>query len=91
MENAAHQNKFVRLGGVVKKNTLKPDLKNESLLFDLMDHKKIITVYHKGILPSLFREGQTIIAEGQYNTKKKIFIASKVLAKHDETYKPPTL
>jgi cytochrome c-type biogenesis protein CcmE len=38
-------------------------------------------------LPDLFREGQGIVAEGRYDNA--VFIASEVLAKHDETYMPP--
>ena len=49
-----------------------------------------IEVNYTGILPDLFREGQGIIVTGSFN-KMKVFIASEVLAKHDENYMPPDI
>ena len=45
-------------------------------------------MYYEGILPDLFREGQGIIAKGQFNNTG-LFVAEEVLAKHDENYMPP--
>ena len=45
-------------------------------------------VYYKGILPDLFREGQGIVAKGGLN-ETGLFVATEVLAKHDENYMPP--
>ncbi|MFT6859366.1 MAG: cytochrome c-type biogenesis protein CcmE, partial [Thalassolituus oleivorans] len=47
-----------------------------------------VTITYDGILPDLFREGQGIVALGKLNTDG-VFIASEVLAKHDENYMPP--
>ena len=58
--------------------------------FILTDGIKNIEVNYSGILPDLFREGQGIIATGTFN-QEKIFIASEVLAKHDENYMPPNI
>ena len=46
------------------------------------------TVYYEGILPDLFRENQGIVAKGALN-ETGLFVASEVLAKHDENYMPP--
>jgi cytochrome c-type biogenesis protein CcmE len=56
--------------------------------FNLTDTANEQMVYFEGILPDLFREGQGIVAKGQMN-KTGLFIASEVLAKHDENYMPP--
>lgn len=78
----------VRLGGVVKKGTI---LKNPPYFyFSITDGAVSIPVSYKGVLPSLFREDQTIVVEGQLD-QNKVFIAKEVLAKHDENYKPPLL
>jgi len=47
-------------------------------------------VKYNGILPSLFREGQGIVAQGHLNAHG-VFIADQVLAKHDSTYRPPDI
>ena len=58
--------------------------------FILTDGVASIEVSYKGILPDLFREGQGIIARGKFNSTN-LFIASEVLAKHDENYMPPEI
>ncbi len=90
-----HQ-KNIRLGGMVKPNTVKrsSDLQVE---FWVTDYKQDLFVRYKGILPDLFREGQGIVAEGQLSSTEKnaenqpIFIATRILAKHDEKYMPETI
>ena len=63
--------------------------KNEtSTSFIITDLKKEIIVSYDGIVPNLFSEGKGVIAEGKLQDKK-YFIASKILAKHDENYMPP--
>ncbi|HRJ12833.1 MAG TPA: cytochrome c maturation protein CcmE, partial [Alphaproteobacteria bacterium] len=52
--------------------------------------KKEISAEYRGVLPDLFREGQGVIADGALNADG-IFIATRVLAKHDENYKPPEM
>ena len=59
-------------------------------LFPLPDGVQSIPVVYQGILPSLFREGQGIVAQGHLNNQG-VFIADEVLAKHDANYKPPLL
>ena len=78
--------KTIRIGGLVKINSIS---KNEtSISFIITDLKKEIIVSYEGIVPNLFSEGKGVIAEGKLKDKK-YFIASKILAKHDENYMPP--
>ncbi len=74
----------LRIGGLVEKGTVTKGTVNR---FKVTDLNTSVVVEYKGILPDLFREGQGIIAEGIY--KNSIFVASEILAKHDETYMPP--
>lgn len=80
----------LRIGGYVKKNSVQYDTSGESVRFIVTDRVKEIPVTFHGVLPNLFREGQTIVATGTFNTQH-IFIADEVLAKHDEKYMPQSL
>ena len=78
--------KIIRIGGLVKMNSIS---KNEtSISFIITDLKKEIIVSYEGIVPNLFSEGKGVVAEGKLKDKK-YFVASKILAKHDENYMPP--
>ncbi len=77
-----------RMGGIVKEGSIKREKGNLTVQFDVTDYSESVTVYYEGILPDLFREGQGIITLGQLNNDGR-FIASEVLAKHDENYMPP--
>lgn len=77
-----------RLGGLVVKGTLtKPD-KNFTVQFIVTDTTAEQRVQYGGILPDLFREGQGVVAKGSLD-KDGLFIATELLAKHDEKYMPP--
>ncbi len=77
-------NQRVRIGGLVENGSL---VKNgENISFSVTDMSNTLKVQYTGLLPDLFREGQGIIAEGQM--KGGVFVASEVLAKHDENYMP---
>ena len=78
--------KKIRIGGLVKMNSVSKD--EISISFIITDLKKEIIVSYDGIVPNLFSEGKGVIAEGKLQDKK-YFIASKILAKHDENYMPP--
>ena len=78
------QNK-IRIGGLVLESSIKKE--GEKTIFMITDRKKEVKVVFDGSLPDLFREGQGIVAEGIF--KNNNFIASEVLAKHDENYMPP--
>ena len=78
------QNK-IRIGGLVLESSIKKE--GKKTIFMITDRKKEVKVVFKGPLPDLFREGQGIVAEGMFQNNN--FIASEVLAKHDENYMPP--
>ena len=80
--------KKIRVGGMVKKNTLKID--NTEIRFIITDFKNEIQVSFKGTIPNLFAEGKGVVAEGKLQDKK-FFIADRILAKHDENYLPPNM
>ncbi len=79
-----------RLGGLVKKGSIVVrNAQNRELTFVVTDLESEISVGYKGFLPDLFREGQGVVAEGTFDPETRTFIATKILAKHDENYKPP--
>ena len=80
--------KKIRVGGMVKKNTLK--IKEQEIRFTITDFKNEINVSFKGTIPNLFAEGKGVVAEGKLQDKK-FFVADRILAKHDENYMPPEL
>ena len=79
-------NTKIRIGGLVKENSLSKNKK--SIKFIITDLKNEIIVSYNGLIPNLFSEGKGVIAEGQLKDKK-YFVADKILAKHDENYMPP--
>ena len=83
----ADQPKKLRLGGLVVNGTLHS--KNSQHHFMVTDQKTTIHVVYSGRLPDLFRENQGIVAIGNYDSTKKIFTATQLLAKHDQYYRPP--
>ncbi len=84
--SAKHIGKKIRLGGLVQKGSIKRPNVSETV-FDLTDGAASFRVQFRGILPSLFRESQGIVAEGYI--EEETLIASRLLTKHDENYKPP--
>ena len=82
----APQGQTFRIGGMVKDGSLKRD---ELIVhFIITDLVKEIPVAYKGILPDLFKEGKGAVVQGKLDMNGQ-FIASEVLAKHDENYMPP--
>jgi len=81
-------NKKIRVGGMVKTNTL--NIQEQEIIFIITDFKNEIKVSYKGTIPNLFSEGKGVVAEGKLQDKK-FFIADRILAKHDENYMPPEL
>lgn len=82
-----HKERKIRIGGLVKDNSVKYN-NDASLEFILTDNIADIVIIYYGIEPDLFRAGQGIVAEG-YLSSTSLFKADILLAKHDETYKPP--
>ena len=77
-----------RVGGMVIDGSVQRSSEDLAVTFELTDHAQNIPVSFTGILPDLFREGQGIVAMGAIN-EEGTFIATEVLAKHDENYMPP--
>ena len=75
-----------RIGGMVKDGSVKRD--GLTVNFVITDMVKDIPVAYTGILPDLFKEGKGAVIQGRLNSNGQ-FIASEVLAKHDENYMPP--
>ena len=95
-EQKPNSNEMFRLGGMVKKGSIKKkttQLNNknvEEIFFTVTDTKKEISISYIGILPDLFKEGQGVVVEGKL-VNSGLFKASEVLAKHDENYMPPQI
>ena len=82
----APKGRAFRVGGMLKTGTVKKDgIVTE---FVVTDTAKEVTVTYSGILPDLFREGKGVVAQGKLNDNG-VFVATEVLAKHDENYMPP--
>jgi cytochrome c-type biogenesis protein CcmE len=85
--------KSFRVGGLVEKDSVKRQ--DMIVSFVVTDNNESVEVNFEGILPDLFREGQGIVATGSVLTNcvrwtcKTYFLATEVLAKHDENYMPP--
>ena len=76
----------IRVGGMVKKNSI--SINSNEINFIITDFKNEINVIYSGAVPNLFTEGKGVVAEG-YLKDRNFFLASKILAKHDENYMPP--
>lgn len=77
----------LRLGGLVAAGSLHKDPNSLKVNFDITDNKNRIPVEYTGVLPDLFKENQSVVVEGQLDSKRH-FVATQVLAKHDEKYMP---
>ena len=84
----APKGKSFRIGGLVKEGTIKREADGVTLRFVMTDVENDMIVAYKGILPDLFREGKGAVAQGKFGDDG-VFVASEVLAKHDENYMPP--
>lgn len=82
----APRGKAFRVGGMVKEGSLLRDSENGR--FVVTDTHKEVVVQYRGMLPDLFKEGRGVVAQGRLNAQGE-FVASEVLAKHDENYMPP--
>ena len=80
--------KAMRVGGMVKKNSIIINEKN--IQFTVTDFKNEIIISYSGTVPNLFAEGKGVVAEGKLNDNF-FFIANRILAKHDEKYMPPEI
>jgi len=88
-EGQATQYKNFRLGGMVKAGSIQRATSTLRVSFIVIDADGAMPVEYTGILPDLFRDNQSVIATGRMDGAR--FIASEVLAKHDENYMPKEL
>ncbi|NOV21963.1 cytochrome c maturation protein CcmE [Cupriavidus necator] len=77
-----------RLGGLVAPGSIRREGDGMTVRFVVTDTARQVPVQYRGLLPDLFREGKGVVARGQLQADGT-FIASEVLAKHDENYMPP--
>ena len=84
----APKSQAFRVGGMVKEGSIQREADGVTMRFVITDTEKDMTVAYKGILPDLFKEGKGAVAEGKLSADG-LFVASTVLAKHDENYMPP--
>lgn len=87
-EGEAPTDRSIRAGGIVVYDSVLRDPSSLAVTFRVTDHNEQFTMSYVGILPDLFREGQGVVATGTLNDNG-VFIASEVLARHDENYMPP--
>ena len=78
--------KKIRIGGMVKKNSI--SFSSNEVNFIITDFKNEINVIYTGAIPNLFEEEKGVVAEG-FLKDRNFFMATKILAKHDENYMPP--
>ncbi|QEL63699.1 cytochrome c-type biogenesis protein CcmE [Oryzomicrobium terrae] len=79
--------KTFRIGGMVEQGSVQREADGVTVRFIVTDTEKTLPVAYKGILPDLFQEGKGVVAQGKLEGDR--FVASEVLAKHDENYMPP--
>ncbi len=75
-----------RVGGLVKTGSIQRD--GMAVAFVVTDTQRDVAVRYVGLLPDLFKEGKGVVAQGRLDASY-LFVASEVLAKHDENYMPP--
>ena len=81
-------NKKIRVGGMVKKDSL--IINEEEIKFIITDFTNELKISYSGTVPNLFSEEKGVVAEGKLQDKN-FFISDRILAKHDENYMPPEL
>ncbi len=77
-----------RLGGLVAPGSVRREGDGMTIRFIVTDKAREVPVVYRGLLPDLFREGKGVVARGTLDGGGT-FVASEVLAKHDENYMPP--
>ncbi|CAG9164709.1 cytochrome c maturation protein CcmE [Cupriavidus pinatubonensis] len=88
---AAHEapaSRSFRLGGLVAPGSIRREGDGMTVRFIVTDKAREVPVVYRGLLPDLFREGKGVVARGTLD-RSGTFVASEVLAKHDENYMPP--
>jgi cytochrome c-type biogenesis protein CcmE len=88
VEKEVPRGRNLRLGGLVETGSVERKAGSTEIRFRVTDLQHTVPVVYAGALPDLFREGQGVVAQGQF-TADGVFHAREVLAKHDENYMPP--
>lgn len=78
----------VRLGGMVQKGSIQRQPDGVTIRFVVTDNVETVPVRFTGIVPDLFKEDSGVVAEGSFQPDGS-FLATNILAKHDERYMPP--
>ena len=86
--NEAPRDRSFRIGGLVEQGSVVRSTSSVEVRFRVTDNARAIGVVYNGILPDLFKEGKGVVAQGALGADGT-FVASQVLAKHDENYMPP--
>ena len=86
--NEAPKDRSFRIGGLVEPGSVVRSAVSVEVRFRVTDNARAIAVTYNGILPDLFKEGKGVVAQGALGGDGT-FVASQVLAKHDENYMPP--
>ena len=86
--NEAPVGRTFRIGGLVEPGSVKRQPDGVTVQFVVTDTAKNIPVLYRGVLPDLFKEGKGVVTQGRIGNDG-VFVASEVLAKHDENYMPP--
>jgi cytochrome c-type biogenesis protein CcmE len=87
---AAPAQRSFRIGGLVEAGSLRRDADGLTVRFTVTDLAQRVAVEYRGALPDLFQEGKGVVAQGRLSAEgARHFVASEVLAKHDENYMPP--
>ncbi len=84
-EQSPPQGEVFRIGGLVAEGSLVRD-QSETITFDVTDGNAVVSVSYTGVLPDLFGENEGAVALG--SMQGDLFVATEVLARHDETYMP---
>lgn len=82
------QGRVFRIGGMVVPGSIQRDADGQTVRFAITDTAQIVKVVYKGALPDLFKETKGAVAQGSLGDSG-VFVATQVLAKHDENYMPP--
>ncbi len=77
-----------RIGGLVVDGSMQRETGSMDILFRVTDLRCEMSVTYSGVLPDLFREGQGVVAHGRIDSSG-MFIADRIMAKHDENYMAP--
>lgn len=88
IEGVVKTDSLIRAGGMVKEGSIIKSSNSLEISFVITDFKNSVIVVYEGILPDLFAENAGVVVQGRLGVDGN-FLASEVLAKHDENYMPP--